>query len=132
MGSIFSLANRRRELLRAKEETLAKTVTILEAKARRAGIWSSDPPEASAQSASPSLMQFTIMAPRQSCCEFLWVKKVGSPEREVAVVQPVAPGRSPVLSVVLPEGEYVAMAYSSKHGLWRGSPFKIGYDRIEL
>jgi len=119
-------------MLRVQEETLVDTVTTLEARNRKGGDWSGNVPEASAQSASPCQMQFTIEAPRESDCEYMWVRKVDQSSSDVAVVQAVKPGRQPVLSAVLPEGEYVAMAYSSKHGLWRGSPFKIGYDRIEL
>ena len=116
-----------------EEATLAETVCRLEyKKSRKKGGWSDDSaPAASAHSASPCQMRFTIEAPRKSGVEYLWVKKVGE-EGKVAVVQAVKPGQYPILSAELPNGEYVAMAFSSKNGLWRGSPFKIGYDRIEL
>ena len=122
----------RRERLMREEEMLAKTVCRLEDKTSKKGGWSgASAPSAHGQSASPCQMRLTIEAPKTSGVQYLWIKKLGE-ERKVAVVQAVKPGRHPILSADLPEGEYVAMAFSSKNGLWTGSPFKIGSNRIEL
>ena len=138
MASAIGAITERRDRLAREEDKLAETVCRLEerkSRVRRGSKWSDDcAPEASATSASPCQVRFTIQAPRESCIEYLWVKKVGEggEGRKVAVVQAVKPGQYPILSAELPEGEYIAMAFSSKNGLWKGSPFKIGYDRIEL
>ena len=121
------------------EEMLIKEVTSLEKRKSRFGAaWSDNAPEASAASASPSQMQVTILARRDSEATHMWVKKVPlasdstSSKPEVVLVQKITPGRQAVLSAMLPDGEYIAMAFSRRHGLWRSSPFKVGYNSIEI
>eukprot|EP00322_Chrysochromulina_rotalis_P020763 CAMPEP_0115848186 /NCGR_PEP_ID=MMETSP0287-20121206/10786_1 /TAXON_ID=412157 /ORGANISM="Chrysochromulina rotalis, Strain UIO044" /LENGTH=180 /DNA_ID=CAMNT_0003302079 /DNA_START=57 /DNA_END=599 /DNA_ORIENTATION=- len=121
------------------EEMLIDEVTSLERRRpKRGAVWDGNAPQASAQSPSPSQMQFILQADRETEATHMWVKRVASAadeapsEPEVVVAQKIRPGKHAVLATVLPDGEYIAMVFSSRHGLWRSSPFKVEDNSLEV